>query len=88
MDAVRTMLDVVTRTPDWKALHVLIGLVPSSAQPDYVVALAGAPGFAVMIGNADGPAFNATVISSCHGANVTLAADFNGDGHMGASHNC
>lgn len=55
-------------------------------QDDYVVALAGLSGFSVMICNHFGEPGSVTTIPSCYGADVALAADFNGDGHMGACH--
>jgi hypothetical protein len=69
--------------PGWCALHRLLSVVTLSLQPDYIVALAGAFYFSVMIGDADGPA-SINTIPSCGGASVARAADFNGDGHIGA----
>lgn len=60
-----------------------MGVVSLSVQPDYIVALAGDFYFSVMIADADGPA-SITTIPSCGGASVARAADFNGDGHIGA----
>ena len=54
-------------------------------QSDYVVALAGESGFAIMIGDADGPASIATSPTSCYSATLVLAADLNNDNHIGAN---
>ena len=53
-------------------------------QSDYVVALAGESGFAIMIGGADGPASITTSPASCYSSTLVLAADLNNDNHIGA----
>ena len=56
-------------------------------QSDYVVALAGESGFAIMIGDADGPASITTSPASCYSSALVLAADLNNDNHIGANCN-
>jgi hypothetical protein len=56
-------------------------------QSDYVVALAGESGFAIMIGDADGPASITTSPASCYSSYLVLAADLNNDNHIGANCN-
>jgi hypothetical protein len=57
-------------------------------QMDYAVALNGESGFALLLGDTDGPATISTVLGSCYASVLLIAEDFNNDNHIGAHYSC